>query len=73
MNIHVWWKVTVCLLGKNFLDVSKNVMSRIRLGMLDPEDEGIVIFRNYGIRFIDDANLESFGVCCGVGAVETDE
>jgi hypothetical protein len=41
--------------------------------MLDPEDEGIVILRNSGIHFIEDANLESFGVCFEVGAVEADE
>jgi len=41
--------------------------------MLGPEDEGIVILRNSGIHFIEDANLESFGVLREVGAVEADE
>jgi hypothetical protein len=50
-----------------------NVMSRIRLGMFDPEDEEIVIFQNSGFHFIEDANLESFGVYYVVGAVEADE
>jgi len=34
-------------------------MSRIRLGMLDPEDGSIVILRNSGIHFIEDATLQS--------------
>lgn len=41
--------------------------------MFDPEDEEIVILRNSGIHFIEGANLESFGVCCEVGAMEADE
>jgi hypothetical protein len=41
--------------------------------MPEPEDEGIVILRNSEIHFIDEANLESFGVCCEVGAVEAVE
>ena len=67
------WGVTFCLWARISLTFLWNVLSRIRLGMLDPEVEGIVILRNSGIHFIEDANLESFGECCEVGAVEADE
>ena len=65
--------MTVCRWARISLTFLTNVKSRIRFGMFDPEDEEIVILRNSGIHFIEGANLESFGVCCEVGAMEADE
>jgi len=73
MKIHVCWEVTFYPWARISLTFLTDVMSRILLGMLDPEDEGIAILRNSEIYFTEDANLEDFGVRCVVGAVDADD